>query len=670
MFTRRQIRWRRTAWVLLILSVIGAVRAQEPAGEDLDWWAVQRDIVAILFEQKTAIADLVAEMTASPSKTGADAMRKLSVLMRAGMNKEATEAVGELKSLCPDLDNHQVIQVYHAACDDFLAWQVAQRVVEVFAASISEMTLENRLLAHFLESGQSVDEIDRWLAGMPDGRDGFWIKQRLRFNNVHGRAEPLVQELTGRIKQDPQDLDSVVVFLDGLIYARHTGQENWDLSWMPETIQPQLATQTEKIASRLERLAQWEVSAAFYERAIDVPLTDEEVKDLALTYSVFVESVTMRAAFAVQVREGLARCLLEMGRNDEAQKWMVEAADLRAEHGLGLNALFAGQVQGASGQRVIEERIEEEEELREDDPGYWRQRAEYYRGRNEPEQEEQALRTGLALTTPQSGPEHASKAYVNMRHWLLRDYARFLERMDRTPEAVALLREEIEQAPADAPSTVGAANMLAFDFAKYITADDEVLWSWLAHRPKWEHSESRLLWRMLESAPQGDLDPYLLRAEELAKQADPTRACELGWIMNRMQRPERSIPLLEYAIENALDEKVKEDATFALFESYLDTGDWKQAEQIFTQARKRLTPTEVPDWYSRIALVAARAGAKDDAMRIWRAAANINPSDLRSLEPLAEAGLREELVAFYHDMADTWPSSETPQRALKMLGDG
>jgi tetratricopeptide (TPR) repeat protein len=646
------------------------VSAGEPAEEAPDWWATQRDVVAILSEGNTDIADLVAQTATSPSKTGADAMRRLNVLMRAGMYAEATEAVSELQSLCPDLDNHQVGQIYYASCDDFLAWELAQRVVEVFADNISQVNLENRLLKHRLESGQSVAEIDRWLADKPEGRDGFWIKQRLRFNNMHGRGERLVQELTETIQQDPQNIARVIIFLDGLNIARRTGKERWDLSWMPETISPPLTTQMEKIASRLQRLAKWETAAVFYSRAIDTPLTDEEVQELALMRQVVMGPEVLRAGFAVHVREGLAKCLLEMGRHDEAQKWMVEAADIREKYGLGLNAFFAGEIQGASGQRVIEKRIEAEAEQREDDPDYWRRRAQYYRGRNEPDQEEHALTTGLALTTPQPRPERTPKGHMDMRRWLLSDYARFLRRMNREPEAVALLRKEIEQAPADTASAEGAANMLAFDLPRHITADDEVLWTWLAHRPKWEHTETRLLWRLLESAPPDDLDPYFARAETLAKQADPTRASELGWIMNRMQHPKRSIPLLEYAVQNADDEKLKERTTFTLFQSYLDVGNWKQAERIFPHARKRLGPGEVPEWFSRIAIVAARAGARDDAMRIWKAAANINPSDLTSLRDLVAAGLRDELIAFYRDMAARLPSSETPSRALKMLGDG
>ncbi|UCD50653.1 MAG: hypothetical protein JSW27_24400 [Phycisphaerales bacterium] len=669
MSTERQITYRETVSVLLILGIFASVRAEEPATRSPDWWAAQRDVVTILMDQKTDLAELVVQTTTSPPKTSAEAMRKLSVLMRAGMNKEAAEAVRELKSLCPDLDNHQVGRIYYAACDDFAAWDLAQNVVEVFADNISEMNLENRLLKYLLASGQSVDEIDRWLAGRPNGRDGFWIKQRLRFNNMHGRGEQLVEELTERIKQNAQDLDSVVVFLDGLIHARHTGEENWNLSWMAETIQPELTTQTEKIASRLKTLAQWEVSATFYKRAVDMPLTDEEVKNLAMMRQAFVGAEKLRAGFAAHIREGLAKCLLETGRNDEAQQWMVEAADIRAEHGLGLNALFAGQVQGASGQRVIEGRIKEEQEQRKDDPEYWRQRATYYRGRNEPDREEDALQQGLARTTPQPPPDRAAKGNMDMRCWLLRDYAHFLKRMKRVPEAVALLRGELERAPADTMSAERAAYLLAFDFAQHVTADDGVLWTWLAQRPRWENTETRLLWRMLEKAPPDKLDAYFDHAAELARQADPTRARELGWIMNRMRHPGRSIPLLEYALEEFRDEKLREQAAFTLFESYLDTANWQQAERIFPEAGKRLTPTERPKWYARIAFVAARVGAKTDAMRLWKVAANVNLSDLTSLERMAEAGLREELIAFYRQLAVTLPSSVTPARALRRLGD-
>jgi len=349
-----------------------------------DWWEAQRHVVAMLMDQNEHFFKLLATVSASKPKTGQEAMVKLSVLMRAGMTQDAIDAIEELKELCPDLGNHQVGSIYHEACDGFSAWGVAQRVVETFADNISQIALENRLLKHFQEQGWSTEKVDEWLAGMPPGIDSFWVKERLRFNTVHGQEERLVRELTDRLRRNPQDIDGAVAFLDGLIYARHTGTEEWDLSWMTETIEPQLATEAEHIASRLKTLKNWMAATMFYEQAIDTPLTDEEVGYLGMICQAFVPPEKLRAMFAAHTREGMAECLVKIGQSHEAQKWMVEAADVREKYGLGLNALFAGQVQAASGQRVIEGRLREQEEESENDPEYWRKRAQYYRGRNEP----------------------------------------------------------------------------------------------------------------------------------------------------------------------------------------------------------------------------------------------------------------------------------------------
>jgi len=655
--------------VAVVLLITGMEIHAQDAGADRempDWWKAQGDVVAILMDQNNDFAKLVARVGTSKPKTGQEAMLKLSVFMRAGMTKDAIDTVEELKGLCPDLTNHQVGNIYYEACDHFSAWEVAQRLVEVFANNISGIALENRLLKHFQERGWSIKQVDQWLAVMQPGSDSFWVKERLRFNIVHGQGERLVGELADQVRRNPQDIDGAMVFLDGLIYACHTGAEEWDLSWMREVIEPNLATEAERIASRLKTLNMWMAATTFYRRAIDTSLTDEEVRHLGMICQAFVLPEKLRAMFAVHTREGMAECLVKIDRSNEAQKWMVEAADIREKHSLGLNALFAGQVQAASGQRIIESRLQEEEKKSENDPEYWRKRAQYYQGRREPDQEEQALRKGLALTSPQLEAEQPSREHMDWRSWLLADYAHFLARVNRGAEAMALLRKEIEQAPATSESAKKAAHLLAFDFQKQVSVHDKVLWTWLANRPKWEYTEKRLLWRMLENAERDDLNKYFLRAEELAK-GDPSRAHTLGWIMNRMQFPERSIPLLEYAVETAHDHESKERAVFILFESYLDIGDWRQAEQVFPEASKQLTPTEVPDWYSRIAVIAAAAGKKAEAMRIWKAVANVNPAQLADLDELVKFGLRDELIAFYGEMAEKLPSSEIPARVLRAL---
>ena len=650
--------------VSYLLTDSAGVRAAE---ETADWWKAQRDLSSMLMEQDSDIAELATEVGSAAPATAQEAMFKLSVLMRTGMNKEAVKALQELKRQWPEIDNYQVSSIYYDACDNLEAWDVAKATVEVFGDNISEMALENRILKHFLKSGWSVQKVDGWLAEMTKASGNFWVKERLRFNVKHGQGDRLVKELSDRVRENPRDIERAVALLEALIYARHTGKEPWNLSWMAESVEAKRATEAEKIASRLKTLKQWQTAAVFFRQAVETPLTDEEVRKLATMCAAFVPPERLRAMFAVQTREGLAECLLKLGKKDRAQVWMVEGADIRKKHNLGLNALFAGEVQAASGQRVIEGRIRKDEKKSEDDPEYWSKRAEYYRGRKEPAQEEEALLRGLGLARPQPEAERYARGSFDWRSRLLADYAGFLEHQERTHEAVSILRKEIEQAPATSQSAKSAARLLAFDFEKQVSADDAVLWNWLGNRPKWEHIEERLLWRMLERAKPDEMDKHFIRAEELARRGHPSRAGTLGWIMNHMHFPKRSIALLEYAVANADEKELRESSQFTLFGSYLDTGDWKRAEQVFPQAARRLTPKELPDWYSRIAVTAAKAGAKTDAMRIWRRVANLSPSHIDGLEDLAEAGLRDELKGFYREMQKKIPSSEVPVRAQTAL---
>jgi tetratricopeptide (TPR) repeat protein len=316
----------------------------------------------------------------------------------------------------------------------------------------------------------------------------------------------------------------------------------------------------------------------------------------------------------------------------------------------------------------MESRIAAEQPKSENNPEYWRERAQYYHGRQETAQEEAALKQGLALTVPAIAPERRTKGYADARRWMLGDYARFLGRHQRHTEAVALLRQELTDAPADSESAIGAAHLLAFDFKTHVTPDDELLWTWLAQRAKWEFTEERVLREMIEKAKPESRDGHFKRAETMTADADPSRAAILGWILNRLNQPARSIPLLVRAMEQApADSELRKSAAFSLFESYLDVNDWKSAETLFPAARQRLSATEVSEWYAKIAVAAARAGAKDDALRLWKAVVNLNPAELSCLRDLVKAGLRDALTAFYRDLQKQMPDSEWPTRALQTL---
>ena len=183
------------------------------------------------------------------------------------------------------------------------------------------------------------------------------------------------------------------------------------------------------------------------------------------------------------------------------------------------------------------------------------------------------------------------------------------------------------------------------------------------------HVEERLVWRLIEAAPPGQRDRYWQRAEKLSENTHPSRASRLGWIMTRMGESARAIPLLRGSVAETKDRRERERVEFTLFEAHLHTLDWRAAEGLFPVARSRLTSREIPDWCGRIAMIAAKGGALDDAMRIWRRRCNLDFGDLRGLDRLAGIpGMRQRLRQFYLAAKGRAADSWVPDRALELLG--
>jgi len=139
--------------------------------------------------------------------------------------------------------------------------------------------------------------------------------------------------------------------------------------------------------------------------------------------------------------------------------------------------------------------------------------------------------------------------------------------------------------------------------------------------------------------------------------------------MIAMGFPERSIPLLRSVVKNDKAVRLKEHALIALFDAYLGAKEWKHAEEIFPDVAPKQDADFVASRFSQIAITSARAGANEDALRIWKRAANTDPSITKGLDVLAKAGLKRELTDFYAAMQEKLPSSRFPTLALKALDE-
>ena len=300
----------------ILLSGLMACGLLCASAEDVrvEWWKTEKELTVQLSSGQKDIFELVRSVRAQQPASAEQAMLKVMVLLRAGLWKDAVAAVDELQRLAPKLENGQISAIFYAAGDQFGASDVAQRVAEVFADTVSDLPLDGLLLRHFTEAGWSVEAIDEWLAARPPGRNGFWTRERLRFAARHGRAEVLLGQLSAIVRAHPDDAAKAITFLDAVLFARGELKKLPELSWLAQTCQPKRAKDAQALARRLHELREPQAAASFYRTALAIPLTDAEQREMQSMIQAVMAGPTIAANFLVQCKEGLSACLLELAR--------------------------------------------------------------------------------------------------------------------------------------------------------------------------------------------------------------------------------------------------------------------------------------------------------------------------------------------------------------------
>jgi len=137
--------------------------------------------------------------------------------------------------------------------------------------------------------------------------------------------------------------------------------------------------------------------------------------------------------------------------------------------------------------------------------------------------------------------------------------------------------------------------------------------------------------------------------------------------MMRCQAYLRAIPVLKDAINRLTTDTEKSLATSDLYRAYIQTNNWKAAEEMWPSYYGGTGMRASPEALGEIAVAAARAQAPDEAMRFWRAKANLDRGDFNYLSDLVKLGLKERLRGFYQRLAKDDPESWAPQAALQLL---
>jgi hypothetical protein len=327
----------------------------------------------------------------------------------------------------------------------------------------------------------------------------------------------------------------------------------------------------------------------------------------------------------------------------------------------------------------MDARVRDAEHVEKDRAEYWLGRAEYFAGRKHVKEATEAYEKAwaLALLDPVA---HFKDPRLYKSH-VLAAYTRFWMQTHDAASAYELMWKKLKEVPLEGECArnvvYGIWNLEQFDAPRddkqqkprLFRSDDERLWAFFAAQKKWGPVE-RVMMQMIDNTAPEQREAIWKRGEALARGASPSRAYTLGWLMTRNDdaaMTRRAIPLLKDAMARYPAGEDREKAAFELFEAALTIGDWQLAKQTWPAANRDVGDEDALGRLGHLAVAMANAKAADEAMKQWAAIANVDRWELRCLDEMVRAGLRDRLIAFYEQMSRDDPASEVPAETLRKL---
>jgi tetratricopeptide (TPR) repeat protein len=513
----------------------------------------------------------------------------------------------------------------------------------------------------------AVSAIDGWYGGV-------W--SRLYWGQLQGagKLQSHVAALAKAVRRRPARMDAVLEYVGARCALAADDRKSVHVGWLAGATRLEYALDNWGLGRMLAAEKEYEGAIRLFDKSLDCPITDYDRQNFnrVSMSQMWVPPAELEAVLRRWTRGALAEACFHAGKLDRAQKLVEELTGKRDGTLRDCGPfLFAGQTQAASGLRVVEVRIKNAEAERKDSVRYWLNRADYYVGRMEYEQAEQAYLSALSL------PAEAGNS-ADGRWEVVRDYGWFLFDRQRYGEAERVYRTEIGRA-GDDPN--GSPDFWFNQLARLdgkgdvrFPWDDPLVWRWLEEENRRSFSQSaqtRMEWAAKKAGetPAGwAAFERRARALSAAPCAPPLRFC-LGTILLRHGLAQEGLRMMADAYEHwPVDgypgaQYVGETVLGA----YLDQGDWMSAEKMLE--RLKMTPgfSGLEGTLGRIALAAARANARDDAMRLWLRKAALDLTNQDDLDALAIAGLADRLRDYYAGLAKRAPGNGAIAAALKTL---
>ena len=647
----------------LAFTILVPVHADDKPKLEANWWAIQTHAVKVLF--KRDLTEWITEIEkAKPTGDPAEMMLRFNIAIRAGHEEFALEVVDAIKKMKDPPRDHELSQMA-----DHLIGRENDELARLF---IERMPKANPgwgyvLIKRWVRNGGDPDVIDQWLVDRYEASKlDYWFNERLRFRREQGTAKVLIDALAADVRKNQTDLltakryTAAVRMIGTQAYAEHHPR------WMGDVCKPKLAIESQWLGQDLQYLAP-HAAIKLFNRSLATKFTDADAKHIeemkkhmAVALVQKPTKKSMERELRLWTKHSLMETYKKTGQADKAQPLLEE---LTKDYPDGIPYVglsqMAGQIQAASGKRVIEGRIKKAEKENKDDYKYWLKRAQYYVGRKEDKQAIEAFEKSLKLARAMRDRVPKNSRY-GTESYVISTYAHYLRQSKGSVASVTFLKEQLEQFPVDADiASFVVGWLIEHDRDRQnqvLTHNDPLLWKYLTARRKWSYREQRVISLFVSRCPKADVDVVWDKAEKLAgKDTHPSRAQTLAWCMVSFRNRQRAIPLLQDAMARLETPDERASAATTLFDAYLQTGQWKLAEEIWPVTMTRLTAREKVEWLGRLIIAAAKAGDRENATRLFIQRVNLDRIDMRGVNEMIKAGLNDEITTVYEELATKDP---------------
>ena len=513
------------------------------------------------------------------------------------------------------------------------------------------------------EATNKKEDLEAWLAAKAekDTQRWFWPRHYYQYLQRHGKLDKHLTMLERKIRKDPTRYLPMQRYLRAR--SEVVGRKpRPSIRWLGEIARPQHAIDAFQLARTMRSDEHHKAAIRLFEHSLTRKVTDYDHEAIRHFCARAFAPEEVEGVLRQWAKVGVADACFRAGQLDRAQK-LIEALTGKKDGTLGdLSHLrLAGQVQRQSGKRVVEGRIKKAEKANEKSVPYWLGRTKYYLGRQEHDQVVAAYEKALALPPDQH------------RFGVVRDYGWYLACRDRHGKAEALFRGELKRIGVrdqGAGFWIQQLKNLDRKGGVKLAWNDPVLWEWLAFRKTYGFGQSAQ-WDLEWAAGKAGAQRAEFKRKALAladAKSPPPLRFALGKILHGQDPSPVNLAMMESAFAQwpRHGYPPRDHVGEHLMSIYLARGEWRKAEKVFQTVSERLASGR-RGWLRRLAVAAAKAGDKTDAMRFWARRAGQDLTDREGLGELASHGMTDRLTAYYKALARRAPKNAAVAAALKEL---